>query len=800
MTDIDKISKVSELRENLLNEIMANNDIFPVKKNPINFLVFGREWNSWYPSLLNVQGGCYFFNINEEIVIIDPGFGTLQLIKNNNLDLRQIHHVFVTHYHPDHCEQLIKILTALQKLKLNIYLNPTSYSQFIIFKSENINMVKIEPNTEFKLKFQKENPKYSIKCKIIESFHREIGGFRDAIGLKFSVQRNADHKMNKIGFVSDTDGLDIHIEHYFQNYDDCDILVLHLGSIHKPIKECKHLYLKGTEDLLNKLTSNKLIIISEFGLELADSKFYYRALNQSLPQHMKFLDLMKEYYELKDEEYNTETDDYSEKLNTLSKIIEFSFNKLLEDVWDHKLYIPLSYELILPFFNSDFCNITTIKEFLKNENNKIISYELIDKIHNLQNRIYQDFVFLQETIGKDNFFDFKPIQEKFPHINFLIFKENLKKIFSYFDKISLDKLIKGIRIGLLDNSDRMRAFHNFGYHVDHNRKYSWMFDNSFENMKFRSFLGSYQLNIVLYGFFLQNLIKIRDSIQDETIIHPREDVCKYLISQTNKSILPGLPTYQILFTDENSPNFYVIKCDCPHFYDSYHAFPLHAEDWNLARDPKNQEVKLISNISQESLGCTNCSINFRFSNLSSSKVENSQFSFIPIPKNVSLCEFLKEYDIDHVSPEDLKARINDLEFQQKKDMIKVLCQNVETNPIYASTTSWKAFLEGLLYDSETIIEKLKIIGEIFKGITEIKRFDIICTNPNFILLHDHIQYLLYKAAKNWGSFRLAYSSDLDFRKNLLDIQKFISKIEGWEFISTFIQRINWIRDIPLDQS
>ncbi|GAH67759.1 unnamed protein product, partial [marine sediment metagenome] len=65
--DLEKLISRSKYREQLLEDIVKKSEPIMNFKNKENFLVLAREWNSWYPSTLKVKGGCYFFNINQEI-------------------------------------------------------------------------------------------------------------------------------------------------------------------------------------------------------------------------------------------------------------------------------------------------------------------------------------------------------------------------------------------------------------------------------------------------------------------------------------------------------------------------------------------------------------------------------------------------------------------------------------------------------------------------------------------------------------------------------------------------------------
>ena len=81
-------------RESLLEKILES--CYPIEPFPKkqNLLILAREWNSWYPSSFRVSGGCYLFNLNREIIIIDPGFNTLDILIKNNFDIRLIRHIF----------------------------------------------------------------------------------------------------------------------------------------------------------------------------------------------------------------------------------------------------------------------------------------------------------------------------------------------------------------------------------------------------------------------------------------------------------------------------------------------------------------------------------------------------------------------------------------------------------------------------------------------------------------------------------------------------------------------------------
>jgi len=263
-------------------------------------LILAREWNSWYPSAFNVSAGCYFFNINEEIYIIDPGFNTLDIIVQNNLDLRLIRYIFVTHFHPDHFENLTKLLTRLtsRTYKLTVYMNTTTLNQFEVYLKDNTEFIELKPGNHLKIGSNNENRNFEINLEITKSFHKEIGGYMNSIGLKFHlIPVESKNQSYKIGFMSDTDGLSAYMNHYEKFYDECDILIPHIGAIHKNPNGYKHLYLSGIEELLGRIKNeNKFIFLGEFGLELANNNTFYNGLYRVISRKIPYTKLITNIY------------------------------------------------------------------------------------------------------------------------------------------------------------------------------------------------------------------------------------------------------------------------------------------------------------------------------------------------------------------------------------------------------------------------------------------------------------------------------------------------------------------------
>ena len=353
---INKLINRSKNREDLLENIVQNSRPIINFQNEKNFLVLAREWNSWYPSTLKVMGGCYFFNINGEIIVIDPGFNTLDIIRNNNLDIRLIRHIFVTHFHPDHFESLTTLLTRLtsKKNKLTLYLNTTTFNQFKIYSRGFTEFLELKPGMVINLNFESKNYEFNVKVEIGKAFHKEIGGAMDSVGLKICLSDSSNLNIN-IGFTGDTDGLSKYINYYKEFYKDCRILILHLGALHKSPNGYKHLYKEGIEELLKKFNEHdrkeKFIFIGEFGFELATEDEYKRVFKEIIPSNIK---------------YNTLIKIMNNALNSLNQILEEEKNgKKVISIKEKNGYFNFLLEVLASVFKNCLGKINSFRPNLE---------------------------------------------------------------------------------------------------------------------------------------------------------------------------------------------------------------------------------------------------------------------------------------------------------------------------------------------------------------------------------------------------------------------------------------------------
>lgn len=307
--DYDKLKelrKVIHVKEKFLEKLLtAKSYTYKTFFKESRFIV-ARKWNSWYPSFFSAEGGCYVLipanenQINnnsaqtiyrQKVIIIDPGFKFLDLIRKYNIEINDIDTIIVTHLHTDHMAGLIEYLTIVHKAKVkcNIYLNKTTFEFFKRFATDAVQFIELKDNQIIQLsKYKKSNGQMEeIYLEPISTYHQEIGLQSHSLGLIFTIRGtnpenirdvNAAEYEKKIGILGDTDGHIDYIKYYVKKMKEVDILVLHLGtiSVKNYGKGYKHLYENGIILLLQEIKNHpekfqklSTIILSEFGLELA---------------------------------------------------------------------------------------------------------------------------------------------------------------------------------------------------------------------------------------------------------------------------------------------------------------------------------------------------------------------------------------------------------------------------------------------------------------------------------------------------------------------------------------------------
>ena len=326
---IDELKKKSDSQEEYLKKLVKNPNIvrhnkqFSDSSKQLRFLI-SRQWNSWYPSYFNSEGGCYAITTRDQetdpyknngVIVVDPGIGFMvSLRKFFHIEPQDIKKIFISHFHPDHMAGLIEFATLSYESEFpcDVYLNSTSYSFFRAFQGKYLHIHEIKPGQVKRVfEYNYQSPTYPNKItkesayvKIINTHHSEISHRHNSLGFIFDFQLSIldssktttgplKKYSQKVGIMGDTDGNEHYVDEYIENFSDVDILILHLGSItsKKFGVGDAHLYLEGVQELLdrwnvpNTTPVPKRILLSEFGLELGTTNDIANLLSPLLDSH-----------------------------------------------------------------------------------------------------------------------------------------------------------------------------------------------------------------------------------------------------------------------------------------------------------------------------------------------------------------------------------------------------------------------------------------------------------------------------------------------------------------------------------
>ena len=264
------------------------------------------------------NGGGYFIFDGEATIVVDPGYGFLEMLSNfHNITVMDIDAILITHDHPDHSSELQNILSLRFVYreecpkKLRIYLNPSTYFLYyntLLYYSDVLH------EDGPKLISPQLDPIYFGKMiiNVIAMYHNEIYtylsddikekvnnavGESKALGLRLDID-NENGESFKIAIPGDTSfPKDINeVERIAAFYGNIDIASIHLGSLERDwsstnseppsqinYEEGKHLGFNGIIKFLN-IIRPRVAIISEFGEELdaSDSRLSIVELTKDL--------------------------------------------------------------------------------------------------------------------------------------------------------------------------------------------------------------------------------------------------------------------------------------------------------------------------------------------------------------------------------------------------------------------------------------------------------------------------------------------------------------------------------------
>jgi hypothetical protein len=145
-----------------------------------------------------------------------------------------------------------------------------------------------------------------VTVKAIGVHHNELGNQHRSLGLILETTRASSKAFEQdpitrygVGILGDTDGNEDYVPAYVRDFREADILILHLGTFSnaKLGRGGKHLYIDGVRRVLARfgeelsrdakrtVGDKKVVVLSEFGLELADDDLLYRKLQPFIESH-----------------------------------------------------------------------------------------------------------------------------------------------------------------------------------------------------------------------------------------------------------------------------------------------------------------------------------------------------------------------------------------------------------------------------------------------------------------------------------------------------------------------------------
>lgn len=307
---------VDEVRDRLLQDKMVAKiqsedeklraflDSKPSELLKENFFLVLRRWNSYTPALRTHDvysvGGGYFLSWHGKGIVIDPGLDFIRNFSDAGLKIADIHAIVLTHSHLDHCADFEPLMTLLyeyndererrDKKRIHIFANQGALRKCSgwldmlhkkkIFETQIERIYALDP---FVQTDAQKIPDTSVKLKPTKAYHNEIIAEEYSVGLIFELYGSLRSRKPEVtvGLTGDTKWL----KQINAQYQNCDLFVIHLGTVDKEELVEGKLYKKhagvlGTTLFLSHPACQyQLSIISEFGEEL---KLYRREVMTTL--------------------------------------------------------------------------------------------------------------------------------------------------------------------------------------------------------------------------------------------------------------------------------------------------------------------------------------------------------------------------------------------------------------------------------------------------------------------------------------------------------------------------------------
>ena len=249
-----------------------------------------RLWNSatpLYSDKLRSNGGGYFLTWRNHGVVIDPGFDFIsQFGVRHSID--DIDVVIVTHDHPDHCEDLARIVTLLKEVnegranphRVHFYLSyGTFFKHNFVFQNEEIAQYtiveKVLPPCHRSL------AQGDLSVRFTRTYHKEILGDDTGFGLRLNLEA-AEGKPCEIGITGDT----AFSPDLATAFEGVDLLIAHLGTLedlHERALLSSHLGYRGILELVRRMSVCRRVLVSEWGEEVCGMR---KAICESIKRYV----------------------------------------------------------------------------------------------------------------------------------------------------------------------------------------------------------------------------------------------------------------------------------------------------------------------------------------------------------------------------------------------------------------------------------------------------------------------------------------------------------------------------------